>query len=173
MATLKETLAALTTLLTDSEEETTDAPEGSADLEAENKQLRERVAELEEEQAEVNAVLQRVVERFEAGDEQTQGDESTDEPAVADGDVDGELADLRTRLAELEAASDGDAGSESEEAEPQRQAPQRRQQQTRQRRAAGPSRNATPNIGGMTLEERADYNDKVLVPEDKRTAAKR
>lgn len=161
MATLKERLAALTTLLNEDSE---DAPaESGGDLEAENKQLKDRIAELEEEQSEVNVVLQRVVERFEAGDEQ--GEEDVDEPAI-DGDVDGELAAARARIAELEAASEGDAGSESEESVPQKQAAPRRQP-ARQRRAAGPSRNATPNIENMTLEERAEFDDKVMRPADK------
>ena len=135
------------------EEEQADAGADTSAMQQENTQLKERIAELEEQRTEHEALFTRVLDHLEVADD-AEG-EQNDEPEAP-----------QTAQDETQAAQEEPAAQEPTQAE-QPQQTQRRQPRRAPSRTAARNVRATPNIGTMTLEERAKYHDDVLDPADK------
>ena len=157
MATLIERMKALLAESEEQEEEEpTDAGADTSAMQQENTQLKERIAELEEQRTEHESLFTRVLDHLEgvgAGAEEPEAE--ADEPESP-----------QTAQDEPQATQEEPAAQEATTPE-QPQQTQRRQPRRAPSRTAARNVRTTPNIDTMTLEERSEYVDKVLDPADK------
>ena len=154
MATLIERMKALLAESEEQEEEE-QAPAGAdtSAMQQENTQLKERIAELEEQRTDHEALFTRVLDHLEVADD-------------AEGEADGEPEASQTAQEEPQETQEEPVAQEPTQAE-QPQQTHRRQPRRAPSRTAARNVRATPNFDTMSLEERAAYVDDVLDPADK------